>query len=816
MAGGSPTYDEKRTGILQTTGSFKTIQWTDGDKSTQSNRYEILDSSRNLTNITSLSASGHVSASSFEVDGQASISYDASALDFSNGGAGAKLSTSAFSASVELQGASLYTAGVANLSGGLSASSARVADLSENRIVFAGAGGELQDSAEFKFQSNTLTVSGSTFSRDVVIAGDLTVAGTTTTVQSTEVTIADKALVVASGSNDAQIAAAGGAGLKVGSEDGQSFLYDGTDSWDSSENMNLASGKSFNISDTDMLNISGAAKVRSNVAGDGLGHSAGVLSVNVDDSSIETNADTLRVKALGVTNAMLAGNIASTKIAELNNFDTADLAEGTNLYYTDARARAAVSVTQSSGDGSISYDSSTGVITYTGPSASETRAHFSSGYMIDYSAGQFSIDSNEFSSSFTNALSYNASGVRAHLSSGYMIDYSAGQFSIDSNEFSASWDAAMANDDTDSLAEGSSNLYFTEARARGAVSVTDNGGDGSLSYDSGSGVITYTGPSAAETRAHFSGAAGIELSGGAIAVNVDDAGIEINADALRLKSTAMAGTADEVEVSYSNGQFTIGLPDDVTVSGAFYANSGDFTDSISVALGQLSVDSSNFSVGSGMTVEFESALTVNAGMFLSSSLNMNSSSINNLANPSNAQDAATKAYVDAQLTSQDLDMASDSGSGSIDLDSQTLTIGGTANEIETSFSGTTLTVGLPDSVTITTNLTVGSNAVVSGTLNVDGNATLNANVDLGDSSADTISMIGSIDTKLMPSTNGTLDMGDDTNRWGDIYATNMYTGDLHMKNERGDWTLFEESDHIRIRNNATGQEFKLNMTPVEE
>ena len=145
-----------------------------------------------------------------------------------------------------------------------------------------------------------------------------------------------------------------------------------------------------------------------------------------------------------------------------------------------------------------------------------------------------------------------------------------------------------------------------------------------------------------------------------------------------------------------------------------------------------------------------------------------------------------------------------------------MTIGGTANEIETSFSGTTLTVGLPDSVTITTNLTVGNNAVVSGTLNVDGNVTLNSNVDLGDSTLDTISMNGSIDTKLMPSTNGTLDMGDDTNRWGDIYATNMYTGDLHMKNERGDWTLFEESDHIRIRNNATGQEFKLNMTPVEE
>jgi hypothetical protein len=50
----------------------------------------------------------------------------------------------------------------------------------------------------------------------------------------------------------------------------------------------------------------------------------------------------------------------------------------------------------------------------------------------------------------------------------------------------------------------------------------------------------------------------------------------------------------------------------------------------------------------------------------------------------------------------------------------------------------------------------------------------------------------------------------------DVYATNVYTGDFHMKNERGDWTLFEESDHIRIRNNTTGQVFKMAMTLVDE
>ena len=53
----------------------------------------------------------------------------------------------------------------------------------------------------------------------------------------------------------------------------------------------------------------------STVAGDGLAHASGVLSVNVDDSSIETSSDTLRVKASGVTNDMLAGSINEGKLA---------------------------------------------------------------------------------------------------------------------------------------------------------------------------------------------------------------------------------------------------------------------------------------------------------------------------------------------------------------------------------------------------------------------------------------------------------------------------------------------------------------------
>mgnify|MGYP001199377427 CR=1 FL=1 len=46
-------------------------------------------------------------------------------------------------------------------------------------------------------------------------------------------------------------------------------------------------------------------------AGDGLAASSGVLSVGVDDSSIEINSDALRVKAAGITDSMLNDDVAT-------------------------------------------------------------------------------------------------------------------------------------------------------------------------------------------------------------------------------------------------------------------------------------------------------------------------------------------------------------------------------------------------------------------------------------------------------------------------------------------------------------------------
>jgi hypothetical protein len=59
--------------------------------------------------------------------------------------------------------------------------------------------------------------------------------------------------------------------------------------------------------------------------------------------------------------------------------------------------------------------------------------------------------------------------------------------------------------------------------------------------------------------------------------------------------------------------------------------------------------------------------------------------------------------------------STNSGDFEVDLLTETLTIQGTTNEIETSATGTTITIGLPDDVVIGNNLLVSNNLTVIGT-----------------------------------------------------------------------------------------------------
>jgi hypothetical protein len=138
-----------------------------------------------------------------------------------------------------------------------------------------------------------------------------------------------------------------------------------------------------------------------------------------------------------------------------------------------------------------------------------------------------------------------------------------------------------------------------------------------------------------------------------------------------------------------------------------------------------------------------------------------------------ATQQSIKAYVDAQVTAQDLDIAGDSGTGAIDLDSETLTIAGTSNEIETSMSGNTLTVGLPTNVTIAGNLTV------AGTTTEVSSTTVNV-----------------ADPMLSLATNNTGADAVDIGFYG-LYDTSgsqdLYSGLFRDASDSGKWKLYKDS-----------------------
>ena len=76
-------------------------------------------------------------------------------------------------------------------------------------------------------------------------------------------------------------------------------------------------------------------------------------------------------KSLVIVSGLFQELNTSADKLDLGGNTTADIPENTNLYYTNARARGSVSVTDSGGLGSLAYNNSTGVITYAGPSNSD-------------------------------------------------------------------------------------------------------------------------------------------------------------------------------------------------------------------------------------------------------------------------------------------------------------------------------------------------------------------------------------------------------------------------------------------------------------
>ena len=103
------------------------------------------------------------------------------------------------------------------------------------------------------------------------------------------------------------------------------FVEQGTANGDNGYVFTHNGSPTFGTTALDVAQFSGAGQI---TAGAALTKSGNTLNVAVDDSSVEVNADALRVKALGITNAMLAGSIDGAKIENFR-FGGEDSSTGT-------------------------------------------------------------------------------------------------------------------------------------------------------------------------------------------------------------------------------------------------------------------------------------------------------------------------------------------------------------------------------------------------------------------------------------------------------------------------------------------------------
>lgn len=239
----------------------------------------------------------------------------------------------------------------------------------------------------------------------VYVSGNLVVNGTTTTINSSELTIDDKNIELANGAADATAADSGG--ITLAGANAQIYYQAATDDWNFNKNISAPA-----------LTLTGAI-------------TASTLTGQYQGFDSDFGLKTTDNLAEGSTNKYYLTTYADSDFdVRIATKTTDDVSEGSsNLYFTNTRARNALNVIDAGGDGSFAYDSANGTLTYTGPSAAEVRSHFRAGGDISYdsSTGEFSLD-------------------------------------VETVYTKANFDSDLGLASTDDLSEGSTNLYYTNSR----------------------------------------------------------------------------------------------------------------------------------------------------------------------------------------------------------------------------------------------------------------------------------------------------------------------------------------------------------------
>jgi len=271
----------------------------------------------------------------------------------------------------------------------------------------------------------------------VIIKGDFQVDGNTTTINSTTLTIEDKNIVLAKGSETP--ADADSAGICIDGVDACIFYKADGDHWFFNKKIVAPN-----------IDIEGNIDAGS-FTGKYLGFDSDFARKSTTDLTEGTNLYYTRARW----------------DSAFSTVTTDGLTEGTNKYYTVQRVWDVLSAVDAGGDGSFSYDSSKGQFTYTGPSPAEVRSHFSAGgdLVYDSALGRFSVDVEVVYTrdNFDSDLSDTSTDV---LPEGTTNKYYTTE----------RFDSDFGAKSTDSLPEGNNNLYYTQGRFDSALGdkTTDN------------------------------------------------------------------------------------------------------------------------------------------------------------------------------------------------------------------------------------------------------------------------------------------------------------------------------------------------------
>jgi len=189
-------------------------------------------------------------------------------------------------------------------------------------------------------------------------------------------------------------------------------------------------------------------------------------------------------------------------------------------------------------------------------------------------------------------------GTEANVFIRYNESTNVWEFTNDGSAYTAFGSSSTFTGNTDGISEGSANLYYTDARARAAISAT-----GSISYNNTTGVISYTQPTNVSTFTNDSGyITGYTVTSGDVtgalgytpynATNPNGYITASSTDTLTNKTlgaTTVAGhIIPDTDVSYDLGSTTFKFRD-LYLSGT----------TISLGGATLSADGSNLSLGSG-------------------------------------------------------------------------------------------------------------------------------------------------------------------------------------------------------------------------